>query len=117
MERHSLLMVLGDSPKTMRKLYLPTNFLHQDVSRNGDVLLSDLHKIRTSSKQKVRTSQHCLLLMLEKWKHAVDNKKVFGALLIDLSKAFHCICHDLLIAKSNAYGLLLPNLKLVHNCF
>ena len=53
--------------------------------------------------------------MLEKWKHAVDNKKVFGALLTDSSKAFDCICHDLLIAKLNAYGLSLPTLKLVHN--
>ena len=55
--------------------------------------------------------------MLEEWKHAVDNKQVFGALLTDLSKAFDCICHDLLIAKLSAYGLLLPNLKLVRNYF
>ena len=57
------------------------------------------------------STQHCLLLMLENWKHAVNNKKVFGILLTDLSKAFDCICHDLLIA----YGLSLPALKLVHN--
>ena len=45
------------------------------------------------------STQHCLLLMLEKWKRAVDNNKVFGALLTDLSKSFDCISHDLLIAK------------------
>ena len=32
--------------------------------------------------------QHCLLLMIDKWKKAVDNHKVFGAVLTDLSKAF-----------------------------
>ena len=31
--------------------------------------------------------QHCLLLMLEKWKLAVDNNEAFEALLTDLSKS------------------------------
>ena len=53
--------------------------------------------------------------MLEKGKRAVDNNKVFGALLTDLSKAFDCISHDLLIAKLNAYGLSLSALKLMHS--
>ena len=59
------------------------------------------------------STQHCLLLMLEKWKRVVDNSKVFGALLTNLSKAFDCISHNLLIAKLNAYGLSLTALKLV----
>ena len=37
------------------------------------------------------SAQHCLLLMIENWKHTVDNGKVFGALLTDLSKAFNCV--------------------------
>ena len=38
------------------------------------------------------------LAMLEKRKKAVDTKKVFGALLTDLSKAFDCLPRDLIIA-------------------
>ena len=53
--------------------------------------------------------------MIDKWKKAVDNNKVFGALLADLSKAFDCICHDLLVAKLHAYGLSLPDLKMIQD--
>ena len=51
--------------------------------------------------------------MIDKLKKAVDNDKAFAALLIDLSKAFNCVCHDLLVAKLHAYGLSLPALKMI----
>ena len=53
--------------------------------------------------------------MIDKWKKAIDNNKVFGALLTDLSKAFDCICHDLLVAKLNAYSLSFPALKRIED--
>ena len=49
--------------------------------------------------EKATAPLHCLLLMIDNWKNSVDIHKVFGAVLTNISNIFHCICHDLLIAK------------------
>ena len=50
------------------------------------------------------STEQCLTVMLEKWEKALDGKECVGAILADLSKAFDCLHHDLLIAKLDAYG-------------
>ena len=50
------------------------------------------------------SSQNCLAAVLEKRKSAIENKKLFGELLTDLSKAFEFLPHDLLTTKLKAYG-------------
>ena len=43
--------------------------------------------------------------LIENWKRALDETVQIGTVLMDLSKAFDCTPHDLLIAKLYDYGL------------
>ena len=49
-------------------------------------------------------TQHALRRLIEDWKSHLDSDYLVGAILMDLSKAFDFIPHDLLIAKLHTYG-------------
>ena len=53
--------------------------------------------------------------MLETWKKALDKKGFAGAILTDLSKAFDCLNHDLLISKLSAYGFSNEALRFLYS--
>ena len=59
------------------------------------------------------STQFALLSLIEKWRKALDNKGYAGAVLMDLSKVFDTINHELLITKLHAYGFDKNALKLI----
>ena len=59
------------------------------------------------------STQHCLLAMIEKLRKSLDSGGSSAALLTDLSKAFDCLPHDLLIAKLHAYSIQNDSLTLL----
>ena len=52
-----------------------------------------------------------LLKLTEEWRKHLDNNQIAGAVLMDISKAFDCIPHELLISKLAAYGFDTKTLK------
>ena len=60
-------------------------------------------------------TQYALFRVIEFWKKHQDMSGTIGTILMDLSKAYDCIPHDLLIAKMDAYGLNKKAFKLVYS--
>ena len=50
---------------------------------------------------------------IEDWKKALDDNKFIAAILMDISKAFDCLPHNLLMLKLEAYGLSENSLNLL----
>ena len=52
--------------------------------------------------------------MIEKWRKTLDKVGEIGAVFTDLSKAFDCIDHNLLIAELDAYGFEKQSIDFLH---
>ena len=65
--------------------------------------------------KKSHETQHFLVVMLEKWKRAIDKGQCVSELFMDLSKAFHTINHDLMIAKRKAFSFSGEALKFMQS--
>ena len=59
-----------------------------------------------SAYRKVFDADHFLTRLIQNQRNTRDNNLYTGAVLIDLSKAFECIPHDLLVGKLCSYGLV-----------
>ena len=96
----------------MRKLdFRPVSILnifskiYEKILKNQLVpYLDETLSLFIAAYRKAYGTQHVLIRMIEEWRVKLDNDNIVGAILMDLSKAFDCIPHDLLIAKLHAYG-------------
>ena len=68
-----------------------------------------------SAYRKGYCENHVLLRPIENWKAALDSNLFTGVDLMDFSKAFGYIPHDLLIAKLHAYGFSFERLTFLNS--
>ena len=55
--------------------------------------------------RKAHSTQHALFRLLQKWQKELDSSGIVGTILMDLSKAYDCLPHDLVLAKLEAHVL------------
>ena len=84
----------------LSKIY--ERYMHGEINVYFDDILSKFQ----CGFRKGYIPQHCLLYMTEKTRKIRESKEVFVAVLTDLSKAFECSSHELLLAKLHTYGFL-----------
>ena len=63
--------------------------------------------------RKAHSKQHALFRLLQKWQKELDSSGIVGTIVMDLSKAYDCLPHDLIMAKLEAYGLDTNSLRFV----
>ena len=86
-------------------------FLHDSLSNFTDKVLSKFFSVYKKS----YSSNHVLLKLIEVWKKSLGDKNLIGAVLMDLSKAFDYIPHDLLVAKLHAYDLSMDAITFIYS--
>ena len=77
--------------------------------------LENIFSAFLSAYRETYSTPHVLIRLVEEWKKHLDNNEVAGGVLMDLSKVFDCIPHDLLIAKLSAYGFDKTALKYIYS--
>ena len=79
--------------------------MERTLSQQLDKLFEDKLSPYLSAYRRKYSCETTLLPILEELRIACDNKSIAAIVGIDLTKAFDCLPHELLLAKLKSYGL------------
>jgi len=96
-------------------LPIPSKVFERIIARQLNAYFDNFLSDLLCGFRKGYSCQYALLKMLCQWQRSLSNSGKVGAVLMDLSKAFDSMSHELLIAKLAAYGVGYDTLKLLHS--
>ena len=93
MNNYRPVSILPSMSKVLEKIILHkmSQFLREILDR------------RIAAYRRGYSCQDVLLKLIDDWSGALEKRKHVGAVFMDLSKAFDCLPHQLLVAKLKAY--------------
>ncbi len=83
------------------------------MSDQMDPHLETIFSIYLSAYRKLFGCHSVLIHTTETWKKALDNKQYVGVIMSDLSKAFDCLPHNLLLEKLKCYRFSANSVSLI----
>ena len=104
-----------DNYRPVSLLPCPTKIFEKLISNQLYTFLESFFSKGLCGFRKHYSTQSALLNMLRKWQTSLSSSGKIGAILMDLSKAFDCLPHDLIIAKLHAYGMEQKSLAFLHS--
>ncbi|KAL9954029.1 hypothetical protein ACROYT_G041517 [Oculina patagonica] len=89
----------------------PERILHTQITERFESIFHDF----MFAYRKFHGCPAALLTLTERWKEQLDKREVIGAAAIDLSKAFDCLPHDLILDKLKFCGMDDTSLELLRS--
>ena len=97
-----------DNYRSVNLLIVFSKLFERIMAEQLTIYFENILSTRVSAYRRGYSCQHAILNLTEYWRKALDDNQNVGTIGMDLSKAFDCMPHGLLLAKLFAYGVA-PN--------
>jgi hypothetical protein len=102
-----------DNYRSVNLLPILSTIMEKVLYKQIDVYMNTLFHMYLSGFRKGHSCQDLLVGLTEDIRQYLDRGQMLGVIAIDLSKAFDCMPHGLLLAKLSAYGFDLNSCELM----